>query len=99
MAERIEVNPGEFFMVDPESLHVKEYETVFALTGKIGSDRDPQLAYMMSFTGRINNTDRERVYTIMMSPQDAFNMLGTMLEQFEWLEEQIQKSDGRYDAN
>ena len=91
MTERIEVNPGEYFLVDPESLHVKEYETVFAKTSRIGSDRDAELAYMMSFTGRINNTDRERTYTVIMSPQDAWAMVDVMLGQFEWLSNQIKE--------
>lgn len=92
---RIEVNQDEWLMIDPEAMHVKEYETVFASTERIGSDQEPQLAYMMSFTGRINNTDRERTYTVMMSPQDAFAMLDTMLDQFEWLQAQIEKQEGQ----
>lgn len=88
MTERIEVNPGEYFFINPNSMLATEYEAVFADMIKIGYDRH-ELGYMVSFTGRINNTGEHTTYTIVMSPQDGWALLGLMLEQYEWLSKQV----------
>lgn len=93
-ARRIEVNPGELFLVDPRAIHVDKYEAVFAATSKIGTDKNDQLAYMMTFTGRINNTDETTTYTVIMSPQDGWKLIGMALDQFDWLQKQLGERDG-----
>lgn len=87
MTQRIEINPGEWFLINPRSIHVTEYESVFAMTSKIGTTENDQLAYLITFTGRVNNSKREETHTMIMSPQDAMRLLDTLLDQFEWLKD------------
>ena len=92
-ARKIEVNPGEYFLVDPRAIHVKEYEAVFSATSKIGTTANDQLAYMITFTGRINNSDEVTTYTVIMSPKDAWELIGMALDQFEWLHNKMNEAN------
>lgn len=81
---RIDVNGGDIFLLAPNTMWVTEYESVFALGGKIGAPtKEDQPIYLMTATGRINNTDRTETWSIGMSPDAAFDLLKTLIAQFE----------------
>lgn len=89
---RIEVNPGEWVLINPDSLHVKEYEAVFADAMKIGHD-EHELLHIISFTGRINNTDEHTTFTVLLSPEDGWKLTEMLLDQYEWLLDAQRRSD------
>lgn len=82
---RIEVNPGEWFMVGNRVVLTESYESVLGMLSKIGTIENDRLAYLITFKGRINNTDRETTVTVAMSPEDVNVMIGDLLNGLELL--------------
>lgn len=82
---RIEVNPGETFAVSNKVILMREFESLFGMTGKFGSKTN-QLTYALTFRGKLNNQPKQADVTILISPEDMINMTTTMMGQVEWLE-------------
>lgn len=85
MTRQIEMNPGEMFMVADRTLLVDEYESVLAMVSKIGTTDNDRVAYFFTFTGRVNNTTETEAVTVAMSPEDANDLLGDILNGLELL--------------
>lgn len=92
MYRRIEVNPGEWFAVSDRVLLAHEYESVLALVSKIGTTDNDRIAYMFTWTGKLNNQDKKDSVTVMMSPEDAFHLAEQILDGVELL---IDARDGQ----
>ena len=84
MAERIEMNPGEMFMVADRTILVSEYESVLGQVSKIGVDED-RIAYFFTFWGRVNKSDEVTEVTVAMSPHDSFELTNDILNGLELL--------------
>lgn len=93
MRERIEMNPGEWFMVAEPTILVREYETVLGDAYKIGAQTH-HLACLMTFTGKVNNKDEEATTTVAMSPEDAFMFVGQILDGLELLKKEMEAGGG-----
>lgn len=81
---RIEINPGEFFMVADGMVLVDEYESVLGDVSKLGS-ADGRIAYLFTFSGKVNNRDERTTVTLAMPVQDAFKLAGQILDGLELL--------------
>lgn len=79
MSRRVEMNPGELFMVADRSILVEEYESVLGDVAKIGGDQS-RVAYLLTFTGRINNSDEVDSVTVILPPEDAFALAGNIID-------------------
>lgn len=79
MSGRVEVNPGELFMVADRSILVQEYESVLGDVAKIGAS-ESRVAYLLTFTGRINNSDEPASVTVILPPEDAFALAGNIID-------------------
>lgn len=84
MTRRVEVNPGELFLVGDPTILVREWETIIGDVEKIGGP-GPDLAYLLTFTGRRNNSDEVVSFTAAISPEDAFALAGQILDGIELL--------------
>lgn len=84
MNRRVEMNPGELFMVADRTILVREYESVLGDVTKIGATSS-DIAYFFTFTGRVNHTDDIESVTVAMSPEDAFALTGQILAGLELL--------------
>ena len=83
---RVEVNPGEVFMIADRTILVDERESVLGDVAKIGAP-EHRLAYLFTFTGRVNNTDETDSVTVAMSPLDAHELMSDILTGLELLAE------------
>lgn len=72
MYRRVEINPGEWFAVSDRVILAKEFESVLGFVGKIGTTENDRLAYMFTWTGKLNNQEKNDSVTVMMPPEDAF---------------------------
>jgi hypothetical protein len=81
---RVEVNPGEWFMVAEDTVLAAEYESVIADVSKIGSD-EHRMEYLFTFRGKVNNKDEQGAFTVAMSPQSAWNLVNDILTGLELL--------------
>lgn len=88
---RVEMNPGELFMVADRTILVREYESVLGDVTKIGESTS-EVAYFFTFTGRLNHTDQVESVTVAMSPEDAFALSGNILTGLELLVEANRKA-------
>lgn len=77
---RVEVNLGERFAVSDKVILVREYESILALASKLDTTKGDQIAYMFTFTGKLNNQERYADCTVLMSPEDAFQLAGNILD-------------------
>jgi hypothetical protein len=84
MSRRIEMNPGEMFMVADPTILVAEYESVLGDVSKIGSN-DSRIAYFFTFTGKVNNKDEQATLTVAMDPMDAWRLTDDVLRGLELL--------------
>lgn len=96
MGKRIEMNPGELFMVADRMILVDEYESVLGDMFKIGSP-EHQGAYIFTFSGKVNNRDDRDQVTVAMDLQSAWELVGHMLNGFELLKEvkEIKDEEGK----
>lgn len=92
MFRRIEVNPGEWFAVSDKVILVRETESVLANTAKLGTSDNHQIAYMFTYSGKLNNQDAKADVTVMMSPEDAFAHASQILEGIDFL---LKENGGR----
>lgn len=83
---RMELNPGEMFLVADRTILIDKYESILADLFKIGA-AEHEVGYLFTFTGRINGTngEQEDSVTVAMSPQDAWNFVGDVLNGLELL--------------
>jgi len=82
MQERIEINPGEWFLVAEPTLLVHEWETVLGDAVKIGAQESRPI-YLFTFQGKINNKDETGVFTIAMPLMSAWDLVGQILDGLE----------------
>lgn len=82
--KRIEINPGEMLWVADKTILVTEYESVLGDTHKLGS-ANHQVVYMITFRGRINNSEEVDEVTVSLSPEDANNLCGNIINGLELL--------------
>lgn len=82
---RIEVNPGEMFAVSNKVILMREFESLFGMSGKFGR-KDNKLTYALTFRGKLNNQAKQADVTVLISPEDMVNMTTTMMGQVEWLD-------------
>lgn len=92
MFRRIEVNPGEWFAVSDRVILVHEHESILGAVSKIGTTDNDRLAYMFTYTGKLNNQNKKDSVTVMMSPEDAFALAEQILDGIELL---VDAKDGR----
>lgn len=91
---RVEVNPGEWFLVAPRTILVNEYESVLGAVSKLGGENN-RLAYFFTFSGKVNNEARMDAVTVAMSPEDAFELANMILNGIQLLVDQEKgESDG-----
>lgn len=93
MTRRVEVNTGEWFLVADPMILVREYESVLGFIGKIGTNDNDRIAYMFSFTGKLNNEARTKTVTVAMSPEDAFNLCTHILNGMDMLLEAQRRAE------
>lgn len=86
MAERIELNPGELFLIADRTILVDEYESILGDVSKIGNS-DSRVAYLFTFTGKVNNRDERDQVTVAMDLKAAWELVGDLLHGFELLKE------------
>lgn len=79
MSRRVELEPGQMFMVADRTILVTSRESVLAAGSKLGTSDSDQIAYFFTFTGRVNNTDDTESVTVALSPQDANELVGDIL--------------------
>lgn len=77
--KRVEVNPGEMFAVSDKVILVREYESVLGMVGKLKTTDNDRVAYMFTFAGKLNNRNASADCTVMMSPEDAFELASDIL--------------------
>lgn len=98
MPRRIEMNPGEMFLVGDNVLLVREYESVLGDVSKFdGGNR--RIAYFFSFTGKLNNKDRSATYTVAVSPEDALEFVNMVLNGLEMLTGVTREVTGEDEGN
>jgi hypothetical protein len=81
---RVEINPGEWFMVAENTILAAEYESVLDDVFKIGSD-EHRMEYLFTFRGKVNNKNEQGSFTVAMSPQAAWTLVGDILTGLELL--------------
>lgn len=91
-AKRVELNPGEWFMVADPTVLVEEFESIIGNVAKIGGE--PRTAYLFTFTGKRNNHDERMTVTVAMDLQAAWDLVGQVLAGLE-LVAAVQRGDGR----
>lgn len=91
---RVEMNPGEWFMVAENTILADEFESVLGDVAKIGSP-ESRLEYLFTFRGKVNNKDEQGSFTVAMSPQAAWNLVGNILTGLELLKKAHESGDGR----
>lgn len=94
MPRKVEMNPGEMFMVGDNVLLVRSYESVLGAVGKIGNNDNDRIAYFFTFTGKINNKERSGTYTVALSPVDALAFVNDVLHGLELLQQTIEEAHG-----
>lgn len=94
---RQELNPGEFFLVADRMILVHEYESILANISKIGVPGD-RLAYLLTFSGKLNNLDLEESVTVALPPEDAWELVGQILNGLELLSSAVKESKEKKDA-
>jgi hypothetical protein len=93
VSKRIEINPGEWFLVADKTILVREYESVLGAVSKIGTRDNDRIAYLFTFTGKVNNEAKINSVTVAMSPEDAFALASRILDGLQSLLD-AQKEDG-----
>ncbi len=84
MAERYELNPGELFLVADRMILVEEWESILADVSKIGGGNS-RPAYLLTFTGKVNNRDEQDQVTVAMDLESAWSLVGQILDGLELL--------------
>jgi len=84
-SRRVEINPGEPFLLAPRIVLAERYESILGLASKIGTVENDQIVYMFTFTGRENNSTREASFTVALSPEDALQLTTDILAGLELL--------------
>ena len=95
MYRRIEVNEGEWFAVSDRVILAHEFESVLSFVGKIGTTDNDRLAYMFTWTGKLNNQDKKDSVTVLMPPEDAFALAEQILNGIELLIDADDAQEGR----
>lgn len=85
MSRRVEMNPGEMFLVADPTILASEYESVLGAVSKIGATDSDRIAYFFTFTGKVNNRDEEMTVTVALDPMDAWRLTGDVLSGLELL--------------
>lgn len=84
MAERrVEINPGEWFMVAENTILAATYESILGDVAKIGGPSRP--AYLFTFSGKVNNKDEQGSFTVALDPRDAWTLVGDILNGLDLL--------------
>lgn len=84
MADRVEMNPGEWFLIADPTVLVDEWESIIGDVQKIGAD-ESRAAYLFTFTGKRNNHDEQMTVTVAMDIRGAFDLAGQILDGLELL--------------
>lgn len=83
--KKIAINENEMFALSDKVILVREHESVIGWVSALGKTESDDLAYMFTFTGKLNNKDRQADVTVLMSIEDAFNLATTILDGVELL--------------
>lgn len=77
---------GQAFHVSDRVLLVHDRETILGTCRAFGvTDGGDQIAYLMTFSGKVNRKDRTGSVTLAMSPTDALELAGELLRGLELL--------------
>ncbi len=86
MPRRVELNPGEPFLVADRMILVDEWESILGDVSKIGS-AESRVAYLFTFTGKVNNRDERDQVTVALDVESAWSLVGQILHGLELLKE------------
>ncbi|HEX3639923.1 MAG TPA: hypothetical protein VHV10_01390 [Ktedonobacteraceae bacterium] len=79
---RVEINPDEWFAIADPTILAEEYESVIGDMWKIGQPKHGP-AYLFTFRGKLNNKDEQAAFTVALSLQAAWELVGNILDGLE----------------
>ena len=82
--KRIEINSGEIIGIADRTILVDEHESVLGDVFKIGSPQH-DMAYLITFSGRVNNTQERESVTVALTVPQAHELMGHILDGLEML--------------
>jgi len=83
---RIEINPGEYFLVADRTILVNEHESVLGDAVKIGRP-ESEPTYFFTFKGRINNSTERDAVTVALPLISAWELVQNILDGLELFKE------------
>lgn len=88
--ERIELSPGDYFLVADRTILVDKYTSVLAVASKIGGSKG-EIAYLFTFEGKLNNKDERDTVTIAIPIEHILEMTDGMLCGLENLQKVVEE--------